>query len=144
MSVYSLEDIANLPHVISLFYDNVDINLEEDSGCWLWNKSVDSTGYGKLFIRRISDGEVKGIHAHRFSYLIFSGSISSNLCVLHNCPAGDNQLCCNPYHLWLGTKGENNTDMFQKGRGRDPRAVSDETREKMRVSSARRYGKVAG
>lgn len=35
--------------------------------------------------------------------------------VCHNCPLGDNKLCVNPDHLWIGTQKENNEDALQKG-----------------------------
>ena len=38
------------------------------------------------------------------------------MCVLHNCPGGDNSSCINPDHLWLGTKAQNNSDRAKKGR----------------------------
>ncbi len=37
------------------------------------------------------------------------------MCVLHRC---DRPACCNPDHLFLGTKADNNADMIAKGRDR--------------------------
>lgn len=45
-----------------------------------------------------------------------NGPIPHGLCVLHNCPDGDNKLCVNPTHLWLGTNAQNSADMVAKNR----------------------------
>jgi hypothetical protein len=70
------------------------------------------------------------------------------LCVLHRC---DNPSCCNPAHLFVGTKADNVRDMDQKGRRRTwagpaHRTLSDDDVRAIRasadgaVSLARRYG----
>ena len=51
--------------------------------------------------------------ASRFAWIITNGDIPEGLFVLHRC---DNPPCCNPNHLFLGTKAVNNEDMRQKKR----------------------------
>jgi hypothetical protein len=78
--------------------------------CWLWKGRVNNKGYGHF------DCESSTVLAHRFSYRLAFGSYPSN-CVLHKC---DVRLCVNPDHLFSGTIGDNNRDMFRKGRGSPP------------------------
>jgi len=77
------------------------------SGCWLWTGALSDTGYGSL---RTSEGL---FNAHRASYLAHVGPIPDGLWVLHSC---DIRSCCNPYHLFLGTRRDNIADASAKGR----------------------------
>lgn len=77
------------------------------SDCWEWTGAL-RNGYGVLNIN------YKVVYAHRFSYELHYGPLPEGQCVLHKC---DNRKCCNPYHLFDGTKGDNNRDTYAKGRG---------------------------
>ena len=75
-------------------------------GCWIWNASTRSNGYGKF--------RVKGMYwgAHRFSFFMFIGPVPHDLFVCHSC---DNKSCVNPDHLWLGSNKDNLDDAVRKG-----------------------------
>lgn len=79
------------------------------SGCWEWKGSrrIDKFAYGVIWF----GGRMR--RAHRASYEVHKGPIPRGLDVLHEC---DFPPCINPDHLFLGTRGQNNTDSTQKGR----------------------------
>lgn len=83
-----------------IFYKSIP---EPMSGCWLWEGSLQTRGYGWA----------GGITAHRLSYKVHRGDIPDGLHVLHRC---DQRSCVNPDHLWLGTHADNMADMSKKGR----------------------------
>lgn len=77
------------------------------NGCMEWLLSLDSHGYGQK--------SVNGHNrlAHRYAWELGHGFIPEGLCVCHKC---DNPPCCNPDHLFLGTKKDNAADRNLKGR----------------------------
>ncbi len=82
----------------------------EPSGCWEWTRCRTKLGYGKV----LAYGKV--MLAHRVAYALHCGEMTKD-CVLHRC---DNPPCCNPDHLFIGTRLENNRDAAQKGRHVSP------------------------
>lgn len=91
--------------------DRVDI--DEETGCWNWRLST-VVGYG--------NGKINGktVKIHRMSYAAFQDMDIDDLPnslefhVLHRCI--DNRKCCNPDHLYLGTKQDNMRDCIEQGR----------------------------
>lgn len=53
------------------------------------------------------------MRSHRAAWELTHGPVPDGLFVLHRC---DNPPCCNPAHLFLGTRGDNNRDARAKGR----------------------------
>jgi hypothetical protein len=79
------------------------------NGCVLWSGGQ-IRGYGSFNV----DGKTR--KAHRIAYELFVGPIPTGMMVLHNCPHGDDRLCVNPAHLWVGTNDQNMADMVKKNR----------------------------
>jgi hypothetical protein len=87
------------------FWSMVDI--KEPDECWVWKAGLADTGYGGLSHLN------KTATTHVVAWELTNGPVPDGLCVLHKC---DNRPCCNPNHLFLGTKKDNTQDMVKKGR----------------------------
>lgn len=74
--------------------------------CWEWTGRTEN-GYGKI--------KIMGRHyfTHRVALVLSGTPIEDGDCVLHRC---DNPPCCNPDHLFIGTRVENRADCVTKNR----------------------------
>ena len=86
--------------LIDSFWKFVDVKSENE--CWVWKGNRFSTGYGRCSFGR----------AHRVAWELIHGVIPEGMFVLHSC---DNKPCCNPKHLFLGTRKDNAQDAKRKG-----------------------------
>jgi hypothetical protein len=77
-----------------------------DTPCWIWTGRLTTKGYGDF-------GYGAEYHlAHRLAWFFTYGKFPEP-CGCHKC---DNPPCCNPEHIFEGTKSDNGKDMHQKGR----------------------------
>ena len=85
---------------------------EPNSGCWLWtgNYLKKRGGYGVFTMRPFG---MQMVRAHRLSWELHRGQITSDQHVLHRC---DNPICVNPDHLFLGDQPSNMQDCKEKKR----------------------------
>jgi len=81
-----------------------------ENGCVVWTGCKDDCGYGRI----AANGKAR--KTHRVMWEQVKGPVPDGLCVLHDCPTGDNPACINIDHLWLGTNSDNVTDRERKGR----------------------------
>lgn len=85
------------------FWENVDRRGEND--CWPWLGYKKPSGHGLTQMKSMP------LHAHRKAWILTHGDIPRDLCVNHRC---DNAACCNPAHLYLGTRADNMIDLWLK------------------------------
>lgn len=76
-----------------------------DADCWPWKGFRKASGHG------LTSYKSTPIHASRKAYILTHGPIQADLCVNHRC---DNAACCNPSHLYLGTRADNMIDFWSK------------------------------
>jgi hypothetical protein len=96
------------------FVDIFWMKVKKSNDCWLWTAAKTDKGYGVLGYLN-DNGKNITDKAHRISWRLHYGEIPDGLCVLHKCDVSG---CVNPKHLFLGTKSDNNRDMFKKKRNR--------------------------
>lgn len=101
---------------INRFWSRVDIKSKDE--CWNWKRGKTSYGYGSFN----TGGE--NHYTHRISWELSNNSkIPKGKDICHRC---DNPSCCNPDHLYCGTRSDNNNDRAN----RNP--LNQGTNEKLR------------
>lgn len=85
------------------FWAKVVIGDADD--CWPWTGFCKSSGHG------LTSYKSHPIHASRKAWILLNGPIAADLCVNHRC---DNAACCNPAHMYLGTRADNMVDLWSK------------------------------
>lgn len=84
-----------------------DCGRYDTNGCYNWQLSTSSNGYGKYF----SQEQRRYVAAHRRIWELTKGAIPEGLYVCHKC---DNKRCINVEHLFIGTPKDNILDMVAK------------------------------
>ncbi len=88
------------------FWCYVDVHGSDE--CWPWLASKCTEGYGKLQVDNKTRKATHVLFYLRQGYWPPKGRF-----MCHKC---DNRICCNPRHLYLGTRKSNVRDMVQRGR----------------------------
>lgn len=91
------------------------LSTTEPGKCWVWSGATGG-GYHRYGVIGTGAGSRRLVSTHRVAWELEHGPIPDGMMVLHDCPGGDNPLCCNPAHLRLGTHAENMSDMVAKDR----------------------------
>jgi hypothetical protein len=79
------------------------VDQGDPTECWPWRGYVAPSGHGQTMLQYVP------MYAHRKAWILTHGRIRSGLCVNHRC---DNKLCCNPMHMYLGTRADNMIDRW--------------------------------
>lgn len=86
---------------------SIRVSIHTIEGCWEWMGAKNNDGRGMVSFNGKSMAAAKAI------WLLMYGNIPGGMQVLHHC---DNQACCNPRHLFLGSALDNRRDSVSKGR----------------------------
>jgi hypothetical protein len=91
------------------------------TGCWLWQKAILKPskanpfggGYGMMSFHE--DDKTKMRLVHTVSYTLWVGPIPNGRDICHHDRLCVSKACCNPDHLYAGTKQQNIQDAIHKG-----------------------------
>ena len=97
---------GNAAYCSALCYMAGSVSHVAESGCFVWNGSVDTYGYGHA---RWGGGRRK---AHVMAIELAGKTLGPGMVVRHLC---GNSRCCNPEHLTLGSHRENMADKARSG-----------------------------
>ena len=99
---------------------------EPNTGCWLWQKTVNAKGYAYVCDPRqpINRASPKRVVVSRLLCEVLHGGIANwrEEQARHTC---DNPACVNPEHILPGTPMDNRIDMLQRGRAPDFRGTKN-------------------
>jgi len=104
-SIWCTRRFGAAKSVEECFWAQVDRSAN-DADCWQWLGPKLPSGYGV-----ISKGKIR--YAHRLALRLSGVDVPVDNDVCHKC---DNPPCCNPSHLFVGTRKENMEDCAAKGR----------------------------
>ncbi|QGJ93008.1 HNH endonuclease [Gordonia phage Kabocha] len=82
------------------------------SECWEWQGHRTDAGYGQFVMYPPDVSQKRTVVASRQAFALSHGREAVHD-VCHTC---DNPPCCNPAHLYDGTKSQNSLDMVSRGR----------------------------
>lgn len=99
---------TGLERRIDRFWAKVE-NANVRGCCWLWKGYTKPSGHG------LTTWNSRPLHAHRLAWILKRGPIEEGLCINHKC---HNPLCCNPNHLYVGTREQNMADYWGRTRYR--------------------------
>ena len=80
------------------FWEKVSVGDVDE--CWTWNGAKTPSGHGVFKFSKKTN-----YLAHRYVMLRVFGALGLSDIVCHKC---NNPSCCNPNHLYIGTREENN------------------------------------
>ena len=102
------------------------VKVNQSTGCWEWQNSCTSAGYGQL-----RENKIYWL-AHRYAYAC-SKPLAATDVVRHKC---HNTRCCNPEHLETGTHKDNWED------SRELHLATSAKRRKKWIVNGVRYGTI--
>ncbi|QKW15343.1 HNH endonuclease [Verrucosispora sp. NA02020] len=92
------------------FWAKVDQRNKNE--CWPWRGSTTTFGHGEFYV----SPERRQVPAHVYALELATGeSCPTGMEGCHHC---DNPACCNPDHIYYGTRQQNVDDMWRRNRGR--------------------------